>query len=467
MALEGDAKRPGFPARQLLILLTCRLVEPLAVTSIVPYLFPMVKYVAPALSDAQATRHVTLIFSAYSFAQFATNILWGRLSDKIGRRPVMLFGLAGILVSTLGLAFSTSIAAIFVFRTLAGLLSGNVVITRTMIGDMVHGRENKARAFAWNQTAYQIGYVVGPMVGGYLVQPCSQFPGICDRPPMTIFESLPFALPNLVISVLVAASFLIAYFFINETLNLTGYAAKGCISEESSLLQDSSPVDRSTSPALGPKVMHLVVSYAIMAMHTICFDQIFPVFLATREVQSTPPFRLNGGLGLSSPVVATFISASGVLSVVLMMTVFPPIDVYFGSLHCMRASLLLYPFTYFFLPYLAVLPQSPAWIRLVAVSAILAANKMASVFSFNDNAVLLNIVAPSPNALGLVNGIAQTAAAGARALGPALMGVFIGLGERIGTGALGWWFLGAVAVAGAIQGFWVVDDEEDEDVLDA
>ena len=46
-----------------------------------------------------------------------------------------------------------------------------------------------------------------------------------------------------------------------------------------------------------------------MALHTICFDQIFTVFLATRPFPSTPPLNLNGGLGLSSATVASFISA--------------------------------------------------------------------------------------------------------------------------------------------------------------
>ena len=103
----------------------------------------MVKDIHPEARDADATRYVTIIYSAYAFAQFATNILWGRLSDLIGRRPVMLLGLVSVLIGTVGLGFSQSIASILVFRMIPGLLSGNVVITRTMIGDMVHGRENK------------------------------------------------------------------------------------------------------------------------------------------------------------------------------------------------------------------------------------------------------------------------------------------------------------------------------------
>ncbi|EPE04129.1 mfs transporter [Ophiostoma piceae UAMH 11346] len=177
MERTSHTSAPGssFPRRQLQVLLACRLVEPLAINSVIPYLFQMVRHVSsPDLSDGEATRLVTLIFSAYAMAQFSTNILWGRLSDRIGRRPVLLFGLAGVFVSTVALAFSSSVPLIFVSRIAAGLLCGNIVITRTMIGDMVHGRENKSRAFAWNQTVYQIGTVVGPFIGGFFVQPFSR-----------------------------------------------------------------------------------------------------------------------------------------------------------------------------------------------------------------------------------------------------------------------------------------------------
>lgn len=223
------------------------------------------------------------------------------------------------------------------------------------------------------------------------------------------------------------------------------------------------------SVIFAPKVVHVTLSYAFMALHTICFDQIFPVFLATSPVadqdQTRPPlvralFYTKGGLGYASTTVASFVSASGLLSIALMVSIFPPVDTRFGSLRCLRASLLAYPLLYALLPYLVLLPQAPAWICLGGVSLLFALKTLAAVFSFNDNAILLNVAAPSPQALGLVNGVAQTAANGARALGPASMGFFISLGDRAGSNAFGWWFLAAVAVMGAVQGFWVSDEKE-------
>ena len=212
---------------------------------------------------------------------------------------------------------------------------------------------------------------------------------------------------------------------------------------------------------MNPKVIHVVLSYALMSLHAICFDQIFPVFMSTPHASSHFLFHLNGGLGFEANTVASLMSASGILFVTLMVTVFPLFDHWFGSLRCLRGSLVLYPVTYFLLPYLVVLPSSPVWLPLMAASAILASKALAAVFSFNENSVLLSMAAPSRDTLGLVNGVGQTVAAGARAIGPAAMGFFIGIGDHLGSGALGWWFLAAVAAVGVIQGLYVMDEVDE------
>lgn len=222
--------------------------------------------------------------------------------------------------------------------------------------------------------------------------------------------------------------------------------------------------------AVTPPVVHVVLSYGIMALHTICFDQLFPVFLSTSPEKSTLPFLLKGGLGLGSDTVATYMSASGILSIVLMITVFPVVDSRFGSLACLNASTCLYPATYCLLPYLAVLPSSPAGVRLGAVSAVLFTKTLAAVFSFNESSVLLSTAAPSHRTLGVVNGLAQTGAAAARSLGPVGMGLFMRLGSRIGCDALGWWFLAATGVVGVVQTFCIsgeADHGRDEEPSEA
>ncbi|UPK95769.1 hypothetical protein LCI18_006704 [Fusarium solani-melongenae] len=457
MAIGSHAK-PNFPRTQLGILLACWLVEPLSMNSIIPYAFSMVKDIKPTANDNEVAQILTLIFSAYSFAQFATNLLWGRMSDSIGRRPLVLIGLASTCVSMLGLGLSRSIPAVFVFRVMAGSLSGNIVIVRTVIGEIVHGRENKGMEDYYGP----VGSVLGPLIGGYLAQPCRQFSEMCDA--NSLLYTYPFALPNLALSAMAALSFAVAFFYVEESLEKpdNGKIMGGEDAETTALLSAQEP-PRSPSfrDTTSSKVIHVVFSYALMALHTICFDQIFPVFMVTPRAVSHPPFHLDGGLGFKSSLAANLISAAGIVFVSLMITVFPVVDRWLGSLLCLQGSVMIYPIIYLLLPYLSVLPASPAWIPITGASAVLLAKVVAAVFSFNENSVLLSMAAPSRNTLGIVNGIGQTAAAGARALGPAIMGIFIGLGDRVGSGALGWWFLAAVAAVGALQGLWVVDEPDE------
>lgn len=258
-----------------------------------------------------------------------------------------------------------------------------------------------------------------------------------------------------------AFSLVTGFFYIEESL-MAPSSHKIAREEDNETTALLAPDEHSCSPTLldglTPQVVHVVVSYALMALHTICFDQIFPVFMVTPRATSHLPFRLNGGLGFESSLAASLISAAGFVFVGLMITTFPIVDRWLGSTRCLQGSIMIYPVTYFLIPYLAVLPTSSAWIPVAATSAIMLSKVVAAVFSFNESALLLSMASPSPNTLGLVNGIGQTAAAGARALGPAAMGIFISLGDNVGSGALGWWFLAAVAAVGVVQGLWVIDE---------
>ena len=73
-----------------------------------------------------------------------------------------------------------------------------------------------ARAFVWNQTVYQAGSVLGPLIGGYLAQPCQRFSGFCSAG--SLLDAYPFALPNLVLCTVTAMSFITGFFFIQEVI---------------------------------------------------------------------------------------------------------------------------------------------------------------------------------------------------------------------------------------------------------
>ena len=92
--------------------------------SIFPYTYYMVSSFKIASDDRQIAIYAGMITSAFAFAEFSTGVVWGRLSDKIGRKPVLLSGLAGTGLSMLIFGFAPNLPVALLGRALGGLLNG-------------------------------------------------------------------------------------------------------------------------------------------------------------------------------------------------------------------------------------------------------------------------------------------------------------------------------------------------------
>jgi MFS family permease len=119
---------------QLIVLVLARFSEPLTMSSIRSYMYYQLKFFDPKLSDASISAQAGYITSAFMFAQFLTAFLWGRAADSeyLGRKRVLLIGLLGTAISTLGFGFSQTYAQAMAFRILGGALNGNVGVMRTV-----------------------------------------------------------------------------------------------------------------------------------------------------------------------------------------------------------------------------------------------------------------------------------------------------------------------------------------------
>jgi MFS family permease len=92
--------------------------------SIFPYAYYMVKSFGVAETDAGIAMYVGMVTSAFAFAECASGVFWGRLSDRIGRKKVLLGGLFGTGLSMLLFGFATNLPMALVARALGGLLNG-------------------------------------------------------------------------------------------------------------------------------------------------------------------------------------------------------------------------------------------------------------------------------------------------------------------------------------------------------
>lgn len=129
---------------------------------------PLLPFFATAF-DAKPW-HVTLLFALYSAGQFLGELFWGRLSDRIGRRPVLLLTVVGSALGYLALAYSPNIWAAMAIRTAAGFFSGNMSAIQGYMVD-VSPPEKLAGRLGLIGSAFGIGFVVGPALGGLLARP--------------------------------------------------------------------------------------------------------------------------------------------------------------------------------------------------------------------------------------------------------------------------------------------------------
>lgn len=116
---------------------------------------------------ASATQ-VTLLFAIYSAVQFFAGPVWGRLSDRIGRRPVLLLTLLGASLAYVVFGLADSLALLFVARGLSGLMAGNMGVAHAIVADLTTP-EGRAKGMGVLGAAASLGFVFGPLLGSVLV----------------------------------------------------------------------------------------------------------------------------------------------------------------------------------------------------------------------------------------------------------------------------------------------------------
>lgn len=108
---------------------------------------------------------ISLIFSAYAMGGFFGEPFWGRLSDRWGRKPLLISTISGNCLCYLALAFAPNVLTAFIIRFLGGLASGNGAVIQGYIAD-VTPPERRARMMSRQGAAWNVGMIVGPAVGG-------------------------------------------------------------------------------------------------------------------------------------------------------------------------------------------------------------------------------------------------------------------------------------------------------------
>ncbi|KAG7415733.1 major facilitator superfamily domain-containing protein [Fusarium sp. MPI-SDFR-AT-0072] len=529
---RNERPLPPFPAKQMFVLACCRICEPIAFMSIFPYIYYMIQDFNITDDSNKISVYAGMVTSAFTLAEFSTGVLWGRLSDKIGRKPVLLFGLLGTALSVLVFGFAPSLPVALFARALGGLLNGNIGVLQTTVAELVTVKEHQPRAYTIMPMVWCIGSIVGPMIGGALARPCISYPEIFARG--TIWDRYPYLLPNLFSAATVFFGVIIGLLFLDEThaekksqrdrgREIGDYLAswfggvascngRGRSPEKQALLDgkqnvqylstsvrpgsahsdEALPAYRSqeNSPRLAPQpdtqslneaplepivvrksktftkpVIMNIISYGILAFHTMTFDQLFPVFLSTKRPEHPVhdlPFKFTDGFGLETKMIGVIMSVQGLYSLFSNYLIVPPVTRRLGSLRLFRILAFSYFALYLVTPYLVLLPDS---MRMPAIYLLVIWKCTFSTMAYPSNAILLANSAPSKQVLGTINGIAASTASLCRALGPTLSGLLYSWGLQTGYSGLAWWFSGLITIVGAYLSSQITEGGPQEDVM--
>ncbi|CUM45248.1 uncharacterized protein AC631_02523 [Debaryomyces fabryi] len=217
--LSFKEQMKGFPTWQMIVVSLIRFLEPIAFTSLFPYVYFMIRDFH-FVDEANISKYSGYLSASFAFTQFLCCIHWGKASDKVGRKPILLLGLFGTSLSMLTFGFSTNFYMALLARSAMGALNGNIAVLRTMIGEIVTERRHQGTAFSILPLFWNVGSVIGPLIGGskYLTRPQTESviminDGAYDR----FLNKYPYALSNIVVALFLWFSMLMGFLFLEET----------------------------------------------------------------------------------------------------------------------------------------------------------------------------------------------------------------------------------------------------------
>jgi MFS family permease len=213
----SGVKKPVTPLPFKTIFTLCIVIfaEPMTFTIIFPFVYYMVRDFKISDDERNIGMYAGLIASSFSLAQFCTSLFWGWLSDRVGRRPVLLIGLIGNFISMVLFGFSDNLPWAIATRSLCGFLNGNVGVAKCILGEITDDT-NQAKAFSLFGLVFDVGLLFGPMLGGLLADPSKTFPSIFGS--IELFKKFPYLLPCIISAVFSLIGFIVGCFGFEETL---------------------------------------------------------------------------------------------------------------------------------------------------------------------------------------------------------------------------------------------------------
>ncbi len=314
-----------------------------------------------------------LLMMSYAAAQFVCAPLWGRLSDRVGRRPVILFSVAGTSASLLFFGLAESILWLFVARVLAGGFAANVSVASAYITDVTN-EEERTRWMGMLGASFGVGFILGPIIGGLL-------------------SPLGYRVPMLVAAGLASINLIYAAFSLKEPGRHVDRGATAVSASRFSVLRN-------------PEVRRLCLIYFVYSIAVSQLETIFAFFMIDR-------FEF-GALEVAWIFVGMAIVMGGIQGGGMK-----PLSARYSEKQLAVTGSLLLGLGF------VLLPSAPTWVVLLVPLALAAVGRAIT----QPPLMSLTSMAATSDTRGVVMGTFQSSASLARVVGPVLAGLLYDVAE--------------------------------------
>lgn len=388
---EGGEPGPGGSGRKLVVLMITAFMDMVGLLMVIP-LLPF--YATELGANAFV---VTLLVASFSVAQLVSAPLWGRFSDRYGRRPALLVGLVASAVAYVVFAFADSLWLLFLSRIVQGAGGGTVSVIQAYVADATRP-EDRARSLGWLSAATNVGVTIGPVFGSATLA--------LGRPA-----------PGLLAAGLCVINIVFAWIFLTES---------HVVSPQSRA--NTKPVRRSREAVArvlthpGDPASRLIWTYAVAMGAFSSINAILALFLMVR-------------FAVTEQTIGFFFTYIGAISVLTRALALGHLVDRFGEARLSRLGLTLLALGLFSIPF------AQGYVSLAIAVALL---PLGTAFTFPCVTSLLSRVTPG-NERGLYMGVQQTFGGITRSVFPILAGLAF---DHLGVGVP--FYIAALLVASTL-----------------
>lgn len=331
---------------------------------------------------------VGLLMSIYSGMQFLFSPFWGRLSDRVGRRPIMLLSLLGSSTSYLGFALGGSLASLFISRFFAGLFGANISTAMACIAD-VTSEKDRSKGMGLIGAAFGLGFVLGPFLGGILGDVGMQ---LGSEPPFGMNFSA------LVAAIICFANFILACFVLKESYR------------------------KSTNQAKRMGRLRLLVAYISRPVLGSLMIAFFLSGLAMANMEATLFLLVKDRFGWGLKTASFGFAYVGIVMALVQGYLVRKWMPRFGE-----RKMLFFGFPLIILGFLGIGIAQSIWVMAIVITLMALGNGL-----MHPSLLGTISLTSSADEQGITMGVTQSLASLARILGPALGGfVYLRLGQAI------------------------------------